>query len=264
MNLGVSSYTWVWAVGIKGYMPENPLDIINLLEKANSVGVKVVQIADNIPLNKMSDVELNKIITIAKEYSIKLEVGMLGIKPDNLYQYLQIAKKLKSSLVRTIFQSLNSKAVSLIKKVLPQYEEANIYIGIENHGEYKSVELAGFIDKVGSGHVGVCLDTVNSFAALELPETVVKVLAPYTINLHIKDFDIVRSNHKAGFSIEGRPAGKGRLNIAWIIDYLKSNGKNPNAILELWTPFAGTIEETIQKEDEWALDSIKFLKKIIS
>jgi len=127
MNLGVSSYTWVWAVGIKGYMPENPLDIINLLEKANSVGVKVVQIADNIPLNKMSDVELNKIITIAKEYSIKLEVGMLGIEPDNLYQYLQIAKKLKSSLVRTIFQSLNNKAVSLIKKVLPQYEEANIY-----------------------------------------------------------------------------------------------------------------------------------------
>jgi sugar phosphate isomerase/epimerase len=109
----------------------------------------------------------------------------------------------------------------------------------------------------------VCLDTVNSFAALEPPEVVVRTLAPYTVNLHVKDFDVVRVGHQLGFSIEGKPAGKGRLDIPWTIEYLKSKGRDPNAILELWTPYAGTVELTIAREEEWAAESMRYLREII-
>ena len=57
-------------------------------------------------------------------------------------------------------------------------------------------------------YVGICLDTVNSFGSLEGPEVVIETLAPYTVNLHIKDFDIRRTDHNMGFTIFGTPAGR--------------------------------------------------------
>ena len=68
---------------------------------------------------------------------------------------------------------------------------------------------------------------------------------------------------KFGLLVEGRAAGDGRLNIPWTIDYLKQQGKDPNAILELWMPLFDTPEETIRREDEWARKSVAYLKTII-
>ena len=91
----------------------------------------------------------------------------------------------------------------------------------------------------------------------------VKILSPHTVNLHIKDFEILRIENQLGFVIEGRPAGEGRLNIPWIIDNLKNNGRYPNIILELWTPFSESIQKTIRKEDDWAKTSIEYLMRIL-
>ncbi len=109
----------------------------------------------------------------------------------------------------------------------------------------------------------MCLDTVNSFAALEPPDVVVKTLAPYTLNLHIKDFEIERIGHELGFSIIGRPAGEGRLDIKWIVNCIKEKKRDPNAILELWTPFTENLDKTIQLENRWAEKSIGYLKSVI-
>jgi sugar phosphate isomerase/epimerase len=122
-------------------------------------------------------------------------------------------------------------------------------------------DLAAIIKRFESPYVGVCLDTVNSFGALEHPEQVVSELAPYVLSLHIKDFDIKRIESKMGFSIIGSPAGEGRLDIDGIIEQVRKCGKNPNIILELWTPFCENIENTIVIEAGWALKSIRFLMK---
>jgi hypothetical protein len=50
MHLGLSSYTFVWSVGVPGYpQPPAPLTAEGLLRKAAEFGVTVVQIADNLP-----------------------------------------------------------------------------------------------------------------------------------------------------------------------------------------------------------------------
>jgi L-ribulose-5-phosphate 3-epimerase UlaE len=66
-----------------------------------------------------------------------------------------------------------------------------------------------------------------------------------------------------GIVIEGRPAGKGMLNIPDLIARIKETGRCHSAILELWTPPADNIDETIRKESEWAEESISYLKSII-
>jgi sugar phosphate isomerase/epimerase len=263
MKIGVSNYTWSWAVGVKGYEPKNPLDSIGLLQKAKNNHVSVLQIVDNPCLHEMSEEELERVSSVADEFGVTLEIGTRGIEPDHLMKYLNIAKKLKSKLIRTLTHRLDDEAASWIKEVLPSYEDAGVAIALENHDEHPTKELAGFLDSIGSSLVGVCLDTVNSFAALEQPKLVLKNLAPHALSLHVKDFDIVRVGHQLGFSIEGRPAGEGRLDVKWIVDYLKNMRKDPNAILELWTPFTKTVEETIKKEEEWAVKSLKYLRSII-
>jgi sugar phosphate isomerase/epimerase len=138
-----------------------------------------------------------------------------------------------------------------------------VVLAIENHDRFKARELADILRRIDSDQVGVCLDTVNSFGALEGPEVVVETLGPWTVNLHIKDFDIFRASHLMGFTIEGRPAGQGQLDVPWLLDELKAMGRDHNAILELWTPPEATSQETVAKEATWARESIDYLRGII-
>jgi len=112
--------------------------------------------------------------------------------------------------------------------------------------------------------VGICLDSVNSMGAGEGLEEVLRILGPYTINFHIKDFMVRRASHMMGFSIEGTPAGKGMLPIEEILVKLENWGECESGILELWTPPAGNLMETIERENSWVEASIDFLKPLFN
>ena len=59
MRLGISSWTYAWSVGVAGFpAPSAPLDAFGLLAKARELGVGVLQIADNLPLERLSTNEL--------------------------------------------------------------------------------------------------------------------------------------------------------------------------------------------------------------
>ena len=145
----------------------------------------------------------------------------------------------------------------------PELARAQVCLAIENHDRFPVRALARIMERVGSRHVGICLDTVNSFGALEGPEVVVEALGPWTVNLHVKDFAISRASHMMGFAVEGRPAGQGRLNIPWLIGRLRAMGRDPNAILELWTPPDAALSDTLAKEEAWAAASVEYLRRTI-
>jgi 3-oxoisoapionate decarboxylase len=266
MELGISTYTYTWAIGVPGY-PEmkNPMNAVELLKKAKEHGVNVVQLCDNLPLHRLSLEEMNEIKRTAEDLCLNLEVGTRGVEPEHLRRYLDIAQFLSSKILRIILQKNDDyvdidEAYERIKEVLPEFEDKRIYIAIENHERHKVEELAFLVKRLDSPYVGICLDTVNSFGALEGPEYVIRTLTPYTINLHYKDFEIKRLDHKMGFQVTGTSAGSGMLDIEFVIGELNKYKKDFNIILELWTPFSGTVEETIAKESAWAEKSIKFLK----
>jgi len=116
---------------------------------------------------------------------------------------------------------------------------------------------------VDSEYVGICLDTVNSLGALEGSEAVVEVLGRWAVTLHVKDIVVRRAVHSMGFTIEGRPAGQGQLDIPWLLRRLREMGRDPNAILELWTPPEETLAETMAKEAAWATAGVEYLRRFI-
>jgi len=267
MKLGIGSYSFTWAMGVEGYVsPVQSLTAIGLMEKASDLGIGLVQICDKPALHLMGTGELEELQMVSRHLEISLEVGTRGISPEHLLKYLDIAKYLGSKIVRTILQSPSGtpnveEAFLLLNQVLPRFAEARVAIAIENHERHRVTELVWLMDRLQSPWVGICLDTVNSFEAIECPEKVVKELAPYTINLHIKDFKVSRVKSQMGFCIVGCPAGEGMLDVDEVFKVLKQQGKDPNVILELWAPFDETVEKTILKENDWVQRSIKNLRK---
>jgi sugar phosphate isomerase/epimerase len=265
MRLGISSYTYTWAIGVPGYPPADPMDAVGLLGKAAQLGVGLVQFADNLPLDALTPEGLDRLQQVAVDLEVSIEAGTRGVAADHLCLYLALAERLNSPIVRVVVDTANCRPsegeiVASLRSVIPAYERAGVCLAIENHDRFKARTLTRLLEQVDSPSVGICLDTVNSFGALEGPEAVLAELGRWVVNLHIKDFSIGRPDHKMGFTVEGRPAGQGRLDVPWLLGALRDLGRDPNAILELWTPPQRDLAATIALEHEWAVASIQYLR----
>lgn len=264
MQLGFGSYTFTWSFGVDGFPPPSrPMSVRGLIELAAQKELSIVQLADNVPLNTYDWAELEAIRSFADEKGVTLEVGTRGTSTEHIRNYLEIARALGSSIIRTIATEPDlSQAEVEIATVLPQLERDGIALALENHGLHTTKQLKSLFQRFDHPLIGCCLDTVNSFSALDMPDRVVDDLAPFTINLHMKDFEIRRIEHQMGFVITGTPAGSGRLDIPRILNAIRSAGRRPTCILELWTPFDGSIDKAVEMEREWFETSLIYLKSL--
>lgn len=265
MQLGISTYTYSWAVGAPGNPPESPLTETGLLAKAAAFGVNVVQVGDNFPLHALSNARMEHFMNEAKKQHIALEVGARGLTEEHLQLYIAIAAKLEARILRFVIDNKNYEPqipviIDILRRCLPLLHQQNITLGIENHDRLKAREFAKILDAVGSESVGICLDSVNSMGAGEGLEQIVDTLAPYTVNLHIKDFGIQRLPHLMGFQVDGRPAGKGMLNVPWLLQKISPFARCGTAILEQWVVPENDLNATIHKEEVWAAESMAYLK----
>ncbi len=264
MKIGISTYAYPWSIGIPPYLPENRMDGYQFIKTAAEQDINLVQIADNLPLHKLSEIEREDLYKYAVDLGVEVEVGTRGLQQKNVLRYIRIAQQFNSSILRIVidekdFRPEVEEIKEILSDILPELEKSNIILAIENHDRFKAEELVDIVEFFQSSYIGICLDTVNSFGALEEPEKVIRVLGPYTVNLHVKDFKVTRHNSQLGFSIVGTPAGQGMLNITWVINQLQRYGCNFNAVLELWPPKEDNIEDTLIKERQWVVDSMDFL-----
>lgn len=269
MKLGISSYTYTWAVGIQGYYPQNCMNVIELIDKAIELGVNVVQIADNMPLDRLSPSEIDSLAKYASGLNITIEVGTRGILNNNLLTYLDFAERLNSPIVRVIVDSSNhqpneDEIVKIIKPLMQKFESAKISLAIENHDRFNTKTLKRIISRLDTEYAGICVDVANSFGAMEGTEVIVNELGPLAVNLHVKGFKIYRASHNMGLIIEGTSLEKSMLDHSWLFGKIKEFGRDYNVILEQWTPPESDIEATIEKEANWAKASIEYLRDFVN
>ena len=268
MKLGVGSYTYTWAIGVPGHAPADPLAAGGLLARACELGVSVVQFCDNLSLAALPRRELDELSGFARESRLQVEIGTRGLDDANLLAHLGLAIELAAPFVRLVVDAPDchpapEEVVARLAPVVARFAAAGVKLAIENHDRFSTRTLVEIVERLGPEHVGICLDTVNSFGALEGPEVVVERLAPYALNLHVKDFTIARVNGSMGFVVEGCPAGEGRLDVPWLLERLRAARRDVNAILELWTPRDASLEETIGREAAWARASVAYLRRLI-
>ena len=95
----------------------------------------------------------------------------------------------------------------MLRAVAPEFKRSGVCLAVENHDRFRAAPLAEIFERVGSPAVGLCLDTANSIGCVEHVETLLRVLGRRVVNLHVKDYRVVRPPHHKGFVVEGRPAG---------------------------------------------------------
>jgi sugar phosphate isomerase/epimerase len=267
-KLGIGSWSLPWSIGLQGYpRPQQPLVGIDLLEKAVAENVAVVQIADNLPLDELPDVEVDRLREAANIRGLTLEAGTRGLDPKHLERYIAIAYRIGARVLRTVLSGSlcgpkqMAAAETGLRQVLPALERQGITLALENNEAFSAVEFAGLIRRIASPHVGICLDTANSLGRPETLQMVVENLAEHAVMLHAKDYDIRRIDTRMGFSIVGTPVGDGRVDFDWVLAELHRRGRTGiSVIVEHWPPFAGTIEESTRIEQDWLSRSVRFLR----
>jgi sugar phosphate isomerase/epimerase len=265
VKLGIGTYCYTWAHGVEGGIrPERPMTAFDLLDRCVELGVRVVQFGPNLPLD---GVDLEALAVKARAADIEIEAGVIGLDVKSIRRGAELCRRMGARLLRTI-DSYDAPPRSVaelerfLRDALTVVEPAGIRLAVEN-SRTPARRMADALDAIGSPLLGITLDTVNSLAVPEGTEEVVTALARHTLCVHVKDFRVSRIWHRMGFVVEGTPAGAGQLDIAWLLDCVRKNGRDPNVILELWVPQQPTLEETVALEDAWVRSSVAFLRGLI-
>jgi hypothetical protein len=157
---------------------------------------------------------------------------------------------------------MRTEISNCLRDVVDDLAKAEIGLAIDN-SRIPAPELNELLESIRSPWLGAALDTANPLALPQGWQISVRVLGHRTLSLQIKDFVVQPAAHGMGFSVKGCPAGKGQLNIPWIVESFTALRIQPSAILESWTPEQKTLEETLALEDAWAKQSVDYLRRFI-
>jgi len=269
MKLGIGSHTFPWAIGLPGATPARPLKPLHLLEKAQELGVGLVQFGPNMALGRLADHELADLIRHAKSWNIDLEMATVGITPELLRERIKFARRFGIILLKTTPEDpagrvpMRTEILNCLTSVVDELETSEIGLAIDN-SSIPAPELNGLLEHVGNPWLGAALDTASPLALLQGWQLSARVLAHRTLSLHIKDFVVQAAAHGMGFSIQGCPVGKGQLSVPWLVDSFAALRIKPSTIVESWTPAQKTLEETIALEQQWARQGVDYLRRFIA
>ena len=261
-GIGLSTYAFFWQLSDR---VTTPLDLHQVLEQTAARGVELFQICDYAPLESMTDAELQELRATAVALGITLELGTRGIRPEHLRRFLQIAGVMDASLLRTMFKVPGhsptvDQAAALLAGILPDFEAAGVKIAVETYEQVPTADVLEVIRRVDSPCLGICSDPANTVAALEMPRAVIDAVAPYVLNMHIKDFAFTRKEGWVGFTYSGAPLGEGLLDYDYMVERLQPHERNINQIVEHWLPWQDSEAETIRRENQWTRQSLEFLR----
>jgi sugar phosphate isomerase/epimerase len=105
-------------------------------------------------------------------------------------------------------------------------------LGIENHGDYYCADLVELCER--TPHLGIFLDTGNTYLIGEQSLPACRLAAPYTIGTHFKDHKVHPDVQELKFVIEGAVLGDGHVGLREIYGYLMELAPNPDALCMHW------------------------------
>ena len=262
-RIGVGSYALRYAIGTADLAPPEPLTPSTLLVKAAALGAQVVQILDNLPLDRLSEHELRELRSLAGDLGITIETGIRGSRLEKLRRNLAVTEALGASIIRAVltddgWEPDRNQVLEILASVLPDLRAAGVTLAIENRFHYLPSQVAEMIGAMDDPHVAACLDVMNSITRFVGPSEAVAALAPYAVSVHIKDARIARE--RTGFRISGCAMGAGGVDVSGILAAVRREGRARSILVEGWMDPLGSINETLAQEEAWVRDGIDYVK----
>jgi 3-oxoisoapionate decarboxylase len=248
MTIGLGSYAFFWA-------HKNGLTLHDALRATHAHGVDLFQIIDYPALEGLTVDELRTVRALADELGVRLELGTRGLSTVHLRKYLDIARELGVTLVRSMVDTPAEEAKSLLDAIVP--ELGDVTLALETYERFPTARLVALVEAVADSRVGICLDPANTIAILETPESVIDLTKGHVVNIHVKDFAFSRQEGWVGFTLAGAPLGEGLLDFEHL---MSAADPQTNRIIEHWVPWQGDLAITVALESEWTARNLDYLR----
>ncbi|KDA05375.1 sugar phosphate isomerase [Microbacterium sp. CH12i] len=263
--IGLGTYAYFWQHSDR--VPE-PLSLIGAFEDTRAQGVDLFQICDYAPLEQMSDGELRDAAGAARDLGLTIELGTKGIAGEHLSRFLTLAEVFDARLVRSMLYGPHSRpslaeTEAWLRHALPAYETAGVTLALETYEQLATTDLVGLIDRIGSDHLGICLDPANVVARLENPKACVEQTAALTKNVHVKDFAFARQPGWVGFTYSGASMGSGLHDYDHLLATVRPRERGINEIVEHWLPWQDDAATTIRTERDWTRTTLEHLRSTL-
>jgi len=262
--IGLGTYAFFWQHSDR---VDEPLSLIDALRDTREQGVGLFQICDYAPLLLLSAAEIADAAAAARDLDLVIELGTKGVDPGHLETFLRLADAFDARLLRSMLYAPESRpsleeAERMLRTAMPSYEASGVTLALETYEQVATDELAGLVERIGSEHLGICLDPANVVARLETPRAVVERCGPLTKNVHAKDFAFARQDGWVGFTYSGAPMGTGLHDYPHLLSTVQPEERGINQIVEHWLPWQGDPESTVTTEREWTRITLDYLRSM--
>ena len=131
------------------------------------------------------------------------------------------------------FDRFRDEARRSLERAVPVVRRLGLRLAVENHKDFRSVELLDLLRRIGCADVGITLDTGNNLALLEPPHETVERLAPLAFAVHLKD--MAAEEHAEGYLISEVPFGIGFIDLKAVTDLVRRHQTQTRFSIEMAT-----------------------------
>jgi hypothetical protein len=110
-------------------------------------------------------------------------------------------------------------------------ERYKVTLAIENGHHTAAADLAALIQAAQSERIGVCFDMGNPLTVPEHPTDSAEILGPYCLSVHLKDWQVYRTDE--GVVLMNCPIGEGTVDVVGALRVIKTH--RPGVTLFLQT-----------------------------
>lgn len=190
-----------------------------------------------LPKNPEDVARFEKEVLAAKEAGVTVlrTVCLSGRRYENF----------KTAAEWAVFKENSHKSIQLAEPVVRKNQ---MKLAIENHKDWKAVELAQIIQNLSSEWVGVTLDFGNNVSLLEEPMEVIRTLAPFAFSTHVKDMGV--KPFEKGFLLSEVELGTGIVDLKEAVALCQKH--NPNVTFSLEMITRDPLQIACLEESYWA------------
>ncbi|GIX07812.1 MAG: xylose isomerase [Candidatus Poribacteria bacterium] len=249
--VGVCAYSFAYAIGwmrgmeLEGQRRMTAEDLIRL---ATEHGLSGVELPPQMLGEGETPARIRELLDSLGLYLV-LDGGLVLSGP--LEEWIQTAHTLGARTLRLTLsrvlcgdrsemaghwqEHLNAIA-SRLQAVEPLARKLGVSLALENHQDADSDDLRSLCERIGSPVIGVNLDVGNALAVGEDPLEFAKKVAPFLKNVHLKDYQMVRSPE--GYRLVRCAVGEGVVDWPGIFQILEEQASTATCNIEL-----GAIKE---------------------
>ena len=259
-------------LGLDSYSTRNSgLDPVGVLELTAQLGLQGV-LFELSPFRSFRDDDLRCVRQTAERLGLYVHLGMgsifhwhpmaakgrellaaagyeaNGSESQTVIQHLDVAQKLGSPLLRCVcgnlftrdegndMAALADRAVEILREPCREAQRRGMKIAMENHADFTVREHASILARIASPAFGFTVDCANLAFDLDDPLRLARIMAPYALTTHYKNYRIVRTPH--GLALENCDVGGGDFDVAAIARLLAERNPAINLNIEIHSQFA--------------------------